>query len=126
MAQDTKGVIRSRHCIVSPFLIYGIWLHLWYLVVIVLSVLFWFTASDYTFGVLCFLQLRATNFIFWFTALFFTTSTCPLPNIIYLYIMFGEVNMNYIRHKKKSLRIPKKHLERNLIVMSLLPYIFRL
>jgi hypothetical protein len=60
MAQDTKGVIRCRkskkdwqyndH---SPFLIYGFSLYLWYLVVIVLSVLFWFTASEYTFGILC-------------------------------------------------------------------------
>jgi hypothetical protein len=39
------------HCIVCPS-IYGFWLHLWYLVVIVLSVLR-FTASDYTFGIFC-------------------------------------------------------------------------
>jgi hypothetical protein len=53
----TDNTMTTRYqrcnCIVSPFLIYGFWLHLWYLVVIVLSVLFWFTASDYTFGILC-------------------------------------------------------------------------
>jgi hypothetical protein len=72
------------HCIVCPSLIYGLWLHIWYLqtlfwslyclsffdlrllithlvssnfvLVIVLSVLLWFTASDYTFDIskLCF------------------------------------------------------------------------
>jgi hypothetical protein len=51
-SQDTKGVIRSRMCIVCSSLIYGFWLHLWYLVTIVLSVLLWYTASDYTFGIL--------------------------------------------------------------------------
>jgi hypothetical protein len=39
------------HCIVCPSLIYGFWLHLWYLLAIVLSVPLWFTASDYTFGI---------------------------------------------------------------------------
>jgi hypothetical protein len=68
--QDTKGVIRSRiskknmsvllitpfvscdHCIVCSSLIYGFWLPLLYLVTILLSVLLWYTASDYTFGIL--------------------------------------------------------------------------
>ena len=49
--QDTTGVIRS-HCIVSPSLIYGFWLPLWYLVAIALSLLLWFTASDYPCGIL--------------------------------------------------------------------------
>jgi hypothetical protein len=39
------------HCIVCPS-IYGFWLPLWYLLVIVLSVLR-FTASDYPFGIFC-------------------------------------------------------------------------
>ena len=38
------------HCVVCP-LIYGFWLPLWYLLAIVLSVLLWFTASDYQFGI---------------------------------------------------------------------------
>ena len=42
-------VVYCDHCVVCP-LIYGFWLLLWYLLVIVLSVL-WFTASDYSFGV---------------------------------------------------------------------------
>ena len=40
------------HCVVCSSLIYGFWLHLWYLVAIVLSVLLWYTDSDYTFGIL--------------------------------------------------------------------------
>jgi hypothetical protein len=61
----TKGVIRSRidlrllitplvsfgHCIACTSLIYGFWLPLWYLLAIVLSILLWFTASDYPFGI---------------------------------------------------------------------------
>jgi hypothetical protein len=67
--QDTKDVIRIRilkkdrqhnghplvscgHCVVCPSSIYGFWLHLWYLVGIVLSVLLRYTDSDYTFGIL--------------------------------------------------------------------------
>jgi hypothetical protein len=42
-------VVYCGHCVVCP-LIYGFWLLLWYLLVIVLSVLR-FTASDYSFGV---------------------------------------------------------------------------
>jgi hypothetical protein len=38
--------------IVCSSLIYGFWLHLLYLVAIVLSVLLWYTASDYTFCIL--------------------------------------------------------------------------
>ena len=51
-------LVSCGHCIVCSSLIYGFWLHLWYLVTIVLSVLLWYTASDYTFGILwplCFL-----------------------------------------------------------------------
>jgi hypothetical protein len=54
-SKDTKVVIRSvngrtafDHCIVCPS-IYGLWLPLWYLLTIVLSVLP-FTACDYHFG----------------------------------------------------------------------------
>ena len=42
-------LVSCGHCVVFP-LIYRFWLHLWYLMVIVLSVL-WFTDSDYTFGI---------------------------------------------------------------------------
>jgi hypothetical protein len=38
------------NCIVCP-LIYRFWLHLWYLVAMVLYLLLWFTTSDYTFGI---------------------------------------------------------------------------
>jgi hypothetical protein len=42
-------LVSCGHCIVCSSLIYGFWLHLWYLVAIVLSVLLWYTDSDYTF-----------------------------------------------------------------------------
>ena len=42
-------LVSFDHCIVCT-LTYGFWLHLWYLLTIVLSVL-WLTASDYTFGI---------------------------------------------------------------------------
>ena len=45
-------LVSCGHCIVCPSSIYSFWLHLWYLVAIVLSVLLQFTASDYTFGIL--------------------------------------------------------------------------
>ena len=46
------SLVSCGHCIVCPSSIYGFWLPLWYLVVIVLSVLLQFTASDYPFGIL--------------------------------------------------------------------------
>jgi hypothetical protein len=52
-------LVSFGHCIVCSSLIYCFWLPLWYLLAIVLSVLLWFTASDYHFG------------IFWLCCLFF-------------------------------------------------------
>jgi hypothetical protein len=50
------SLVSCGHFLVSP-LIYGFWLPLWYLLVIVLSLL-WFTASDYLFGIFkLFLQI---------------------------------------------------------------------
>ena len=43
------SLVSCGHCIVCSSTIYGFWLPLWYLVAIVLSVLLWYTASDYTF-----------------------------------------------------------------------------
>jgi hypothetical protein len=42
-------LVSFAHCVVCPSLIYGFWLHLWYLLPIVLSILHWFTASVCTF-----------------------------------------------------------------------------
>ena len=47
-----RGTCSLGHCFVCPSLIYGFWLPLRYLVAIVLSVLLWFTDSDYPFGIL--------------------------------------------------------------------------
>ena len=44
-------LIYFGHCIVCPSTLYGFSLHLWYLLVFVLSVLLRFTASDYSFGI---------------------------------------------------------------------------
>jgi hypothetical protein len=44
-------LVSFGHCIVRTSSIYGFWLSLWYLLVIVLSVLRLFTASDYFFGI---------------------------------------------------------------------------
>ena len=39
------------HCFVCSSIIYGLWLPLWYILTIVLSVLLWYTDSDYPFGI---------------------------------------------------------------------------
>ena len=44
-------MVSFGHCVVCSSLIYRFWLHLWYLLVIVLSVLLWYTDSDYTYGI---------------------------------------------------------------------------
>ena len=44
-------LVYCGHCIVRTSSIYGFWLLLWYILVIVLSVLRLFTASDYSFGI---------------------------------------------------------------------------
>ena len=44
-------LVSFSHCVVCPSSIYSFWLPLWYLLAIVLYVLFWFTASDYPFGI---------------------------------------------------------------------------
>jgi len=45
-------LVSGGHCIVRTSSIYSFWLPLWYLLVIVLSVLRLFKASDYSFGIL--------------------------------------------------------------------------
>jgi hypothetical protein len=44
-------LVSFGHCVVCSSLIYRFWLPLWYLLAIVLSVLLWYTDSDYTFGI---------------------------------------------------------------------------
>ena len=44
-------LVSFDHFIVCPPLIYGFWLLIRYLLTIVISVLLWFTASDYSFGI---------------------------------------------------------------------------
>ena len=46
-------LVSYSHCIVCTLYIYGFWLLPWYLRVIVLYVVRLFTASDYSFGIIC-------------------------------------------------------------------------
>jgi hypothetical protein len=48
-----NSLVYFGHCIVRTSSIYGFWLLLWYILVIVLSVLPLFKASDYFFGIFC-------------------------------------------------------------------------
>jgi hypothetical protein len=45
------SLVSFGHCVVCSSSMYGFWLPLWYLLVIVLSVLLLCTASDYLFGI---------------------------------------------------------------------------
>jgi hypothetical protein len=54
-------LVSFGHCIVGTSSIYGFWLLLWYILVIVLSVLPLFTASDYSIGI--FWSLYCPNFV---------------------------------------------------------------
>jgi hypothetical protein len=44
-------LVSFYHCIDYPPLIYSFWLCLWYLLAIVLTVILWYTASGYAFGI---------------------------------------------------------------------------
>ena len=53
------SLVSFGHCVVWPSSIYRFWLLIWYLLAIVLSVLLWYTDSDYLFGIfwpLCFMS----------------------------------------------------------------------
>jgi hypothetical protein len=45
-------LVSCVHCVVCPSVIDSFWLPIWYPLAIVLSVLLWFTTSDYPFGIL--------------------------------------------------------------------------
>ena len=44
-------LVSFGHCVVCSSMIYRFWLHPWYLLAIVLSVLLWYTYSDYSLGI---------------------------------------------------------------------------
>ena len=44
-------LVSFGHCVVFSSMIYRFWLHPWYLLAILLSVLLWYTDSDYTLGI---------------------------------------------------------------------------
>jgi hypothetical protein len=45
-------IIEEQTCVVFSSMIYRFWLHPWYLLAILLSVLLWYTDSDYPLGIL--------------------------------------------------------------------------
>ena len=63
--------VSCGHCVVCHSSIEGFWLHLWYLVTIVLSVILWFKDSDYSFGILwplccLILRLKDSDYPLWY------------------------------------------------------------
>ena len=52
------SLVSFDHCVVCSSLIYWFWLPLWYPLTIVLSILLWYTDSDYLFGIFKLLYLR--------------------------------------------------------------------
>jgi hypothetical protein len=44
-------LVSFGHCVACSSLIYLFWLPLWYLLGIVLSIVLWYTYSDYPFGI---------------------------------------------------------------------------
>jgi hypothetical protein len=55
------SLVSFGHCVVCPSLIYSFWLPHWYLLVIVLSVLLWFTHSHYPIGIFKLFLLKILN-----------------------------------------------------------------
>ena len=107
---DLRLVITSLvsfgHCVVCPSSTYGLWLPLWYLLVIVLSVLPRLTACGYLFGIfwslccLSFLDLRLviTSGIFWsLCCLSFLDLRLVITSLVssifsFLYVLYIHVN----------------------------------
>ena len=80
------SLVSFCHCVVCPSLIYIFWLPLWYLSVIVLSVLLWFTSSDYLFGI--FLSLYCLSFFdlrLLITSLVSFCHCVVCPSLIYVF-----------------------------------------
>jgi hypothetical protein len=90
------------HCIVRTSSIYGFWLLLWYILVIVLSVLRLFTASDYYFGIFwslhcpyfVYLRLLITSLVYFGHCIVLTLSIYASYNFLY-----GQYNYHKILKK---------------------------
>ena len=84
----TTPLVSVGHCVVCPS-IYGFWLHLWYLLFIVLSALR-FTASDYTFGIFCSLYCLSFDLRLLITPLlsFVHCIVCPLIYCFWLHLWY--------------------------------------
>jgi hypothetical protein len=90
------SLVSFGHCVVCPSLIYGFWLPLWYLLVIVLSVLLWITDSDYLFGIfwslccLSFFDLRILITSLWHLQTLHLVINCNINDMF-----FFDVLVNY-------------------------------
>jgi hypothetical protein len=78
------------HCIVGTSSINGFWLPIWYIVVIVLSVLRLFTASDYSFGILWSLYCLYSVYLrFWLLIWYILSLYCPY--FVYLWLLITSL-----------------------------------
>ena len=96
-------LVSFGHCVVCSSMIYRFWLHPWYLLAIVLSVLLWFTDSDYPLGIfwpLCclfFYDLRILIIpwdllaIVLSVLLWFTDSDYPLVSLGHCIVCFSMI-----------------------------------
>jgi hypothetical protein len=85
-------LVSFGHCIVSPS-IYSFWLHLWYLLVIVLSLLP-FTASDYSFGIFGHCIVSPSIYSFWlhlWYLLVIVLSLLPFTASDYPFVIFWSL-----------------------------------
>jgi hypothetical protein len=95
-------LVSFGHWVVCPSLIYGLWLSLWYLLAIVLSVL-WFTHFDYPFGI--FWPLSCLSFDLHILIIplvsFGHWVVCPLIYIFWLslwYLLAIELSVLWFTH----------------------------
>ena len=81
------SLVSFDHCVVCPSSIYRFWLPLWYLLVIVLSVLLQYTDSDYLFGIVkLFLRLivdHKYNMLIYTTMYFHLLSKYSMQVVIF-------------------------------------------
>ena len=97
-------LVSFGHCIFCPPLIYGFWLLIGYLLTIVLSVLLWFTGSDYSLGIFwplyCLSSFTTSDYtlgIFWplYCLSSFTTSDNSLGIFWPLYCLSSVTAADY-------------------------------
>ena len=87
------SLVSFGHCVVWPSSIYRLWLPLWYLLAIVLSVLLWYTNHDYLFGVfwpLCYLTVFDLQILITSLVSFGHCVVCP-SSIYRLWLLLSDL-----------------------------------